>query len=340
MLVIAKAERPVPPTEPVKSRVFLPPEDPIVEYRRAGLSVLNQVMFDLPELIEVCDVASAIDKWLGRFSVIFQEIKHLLSDREKTALRRDLMFLDSIVTNTDAKEMITPVLQELLQEENAVQELTYNLYVLNNFRRIDLEKPRKLSNLRMIRRFTNSIDEEWFVMTHCACAALAEQLVEEVMLCLNSAFANNGFEVACRLHTISNYEIKMAEDLERVYDACDLQNFSECVFPFLKGFNLEENPLFQILDAFYGVQHSDKSRGALKAIRRRMSPSQIRAIEIVEAMRCPVHDLFTDYSIRSAFNRAVEGFCLIRNHAHAFNWNCGNNLWNENLAEAVRNTAT
>ena len=44
--------------------------------------------------------------------------------------------------------------------------LDYAGCVLNNWERIDPERPLKPSNLRLLRRFTGLVDEEWFFKTH------------------------------------------------------------------------------------------------------------------------------------------------------------------------------
>ena len=51
--------------------------------------------------------------------------------------------------------------------------LDYAGCVLNNWERIDPERPLKPSNLRLLRRFTGLVDEEWFFKTHIIIEATA-----------------------------------------------------------------------------------------------------------------------------------------------------------------------
>ena len=178
--------------------VFLPLGDPIFGVSRwLCLRPLDELMSSLHKLIETTDVSHAVMHYLWNFESDFYEIWHLLTINEKIALRRDLAILEAVICNTDgasdarALSIIRPVLCKLSVEASAVSELTYNLYVLNNFRRINPKEPRKMGNLRMIRRFTNLIDEEWLIIIHCACAVLAEQLLEEMGKCHDSVVSDD-----------------------------------------------------------------------------------------------------------------------------------------------------
>ena len=58
--------------------------------------------------------------------------------------------------------------------------LDYAGCVLNNWERIDSEKDLKPSNIRLLRRFTGLVDEEWFFKTHIVIEAEGSHVVSSL----------------------------------------------------------------------------------------------------------------------------------------------------------------
>lgn len=313
----------------VKSRVFLPPEDPVVIYKKECLKEFNQLMIHLPEFIVSGKLAWEIDHHLGYMPHWFGGVKNVLTDNEKVALRRDLAFLQSALRNSEEcfdKSCISKILTELSEEEGTAPELSYHLYVLNNFQRKDSLFSRELGNLKSVRRFTSLVDEEWFILTHLACALYGEQLLEHIIKCLDIMDSGNSVNVVgIYLRNINLILEQIQRRLDRLHEACSPAVFRDKVFPYMSRFEPEENPLLHILDAFYGVSHGEAGvNECIKNARKYMTLNQVRCVELIEAVS-PIRNFIQksdNQVLQRLFNRGMMSLVSIR----GIHWRFANEL--------------
>ena len=80
--------------------------------------------------------------------------------------------------------------------------LDYAGCVLNNWERIDSEKDLKPSNIRLLRRFTGLVDEEWFFKTHIVIEAEGSHVVSSLEAIRHAMQMKNEFELLQELRIL------------------------------------------------------------------------------------------------------------------------------------------
>lgn len=314
----------------VESKGFLPADDPVIDVEREEFVSFNLLMRDLPRLLEVCeDINYAIANYTPRLLEGFQAVKSQLSAEEKIALRRDLAFLRAACVKANCKkgrdgadvpESVAAPLEELSREAGVQPTLNYYLYILNNFWRPDPQTSRCLGNMRMIRRFTCQIDEEWFATIHWIYDLLAGEMMEKIIHCHEFAVNNDVEWFVCSMNDIAAIGQKMTGVLLRLGDACHPILYFNNIRPYQRATaDCEigaQNPFYRVLDVCFGVQLDKKAAASYRSIcRQYFTPKQIDCVKNFEAVP-PLARLAVDLKDERAYrayNYAAEAAEQIKN---------------------------
>lgn len=190
--------------------------------------------------------------------------------------------------------------------------LSYASYALDNWRRLDPERPIALGNLALLQNFLGGMDEDWFILVHVAIEAEAVPALE-AMLEAQKAVANDEPEVLReRLLVVAEATESIVAVLERMPERCDPYVYYRRVRPFIHGWKnhplLLEGVVYEgveewggkgqffrgetgaqsgivpALDAVLGVGHADDPlRPYLEEMRSYMPPDHRAFLEQIES---------------------------------------------------------
>ncbi|CAL1161882.1 unnamed protein product [Cladocopium goreaui] len=116
--------------------------------------------------------------------------------------------------------------------------LDYAGCVLNNWERIDPERPLKPSNLRLLRRFTGLVDEEWFFKTHIIIEAEGSHVVSSLVAISNAVQSNDERSLLEELRSLEENLWRLSSVCLPIMFARSPQDHSLLCEPFLFFFRL------------------------------------------------------------------------------------------------------
>src|ERR671918_325509 len=223
--------------------------------------------------------------------------------------------------------------------------LSYASYALDNWRRLDLQRPLELSNIVLLQNFLGGQDEEGFVLIHVAIEAKAGPALAAVLTMQRAVVDHQPEIVTQELATIAQTLRSMHDILLRMPERCDPYIYFHRVRPYIHGWanhpSLPSGMIYEgvedyrghpqsfrgetgaqssiipCLDAALGIAHAeDMLRSYLREMRDYMPPKHRKFIEAVEAgpsVRGYVKRLAKAHpALRDAYNAAMEGVEVFR----------------------------
>lgn len=132
--------------------------------------------------------------------------------------------------------------------------LSYASYALQNWRRLDPQKPIELGNIVLLQNFLGGLDEEWFVLVHIEIEAEAGPGLQGLVQAQNAAREQREEEVLQGLRTLAAAQEAMRETLLRMPERCDPYIYYSRVRPYIHGWKnspaLPEGLLYEGVAAF------------------------------------------------------------------------------------------
>jgi indoleamine 2,3-dioxygenase len=223
--------------------------------------------------------------------------------------------------------------------------LSYASYALDNWSRVDPNRPIELGNIVLAQNFLGGQDEEWFVLIHVAIEAKAGPALAAVLTMQRAVVDHQPEIVTQELATIAQTLGSMHDILLRMPERCDPYVYFRRVRPYIHGWanhpslpagmiyeGVEDyggraqsfrgetgaqSSIIPAFDAALGIRHAeDMLRRYLKEMRDYMPPKHRTFIETVEAGPS-VRDYVVRHrgsrpSLRDAYNAAVDGIELFR----------------------------
>ncbi|MDQ7030167.1 MAG: indoleamine 2,3-dioxygenase [Ardenticatenia bacterium] len=318
-------------------RGFLPSEDPL---RRlpAAYDEWEEVAHELPKLL----VARQVRARLDALPVLSTEAINTEAELERA------MLLLSFFGHAYVWGDIPPV--RALPEGIAVPwhhvatrlgrppVLSYQSYVLTNWRRLDPEGPIALGNIVTLQNFAGGIDEEWFILVHVHLEAVAGRALAAIGPAQKAVVEDNTAALVTHLEAIAAGLEAMTETLGRMPERCDPYIYYHRVRPYVNGW--KNNPavpdgivyegvadyggtpqqfrggsgaqtaIIPAIDAALGIDHADDPlRPYLLEMRAYMTPAQrafIEAVEVGPSVRDYVLAHHRAYpKLREAYNTCV-----------------------------------
>lgn len=130
--------------------------------------------------------------------------------------------------------------------------LTYSSYVLDNWAKINADRPLALDNLKMLQNFLAGQDEAWFVLVHVAIEARAGQVLAKFADIVGAA-ANEDADTA---RSLLEQTAEIWGDINALFDRmperCDPYIYFERVRPYIHGW--KDNPALPDGVIYEGVE--------------------------------------------------------------------------------------
>jgi len=233
--------------------------------------------------------------------------------------------------------------------------LSYASYALDNWRRVDPQRPVELGNIVLLQNFLGGQDEEWFVLIHVAIEAQAGPVLAAMITAQQAVADDQPDLVADQLAIMARTVDTMHEILLRMPERCDPYIYFNRVRPYIHGWANHPSLPFGMLyqgvaeyggkpqsfrgetgaqssiipscDAVLGITHEkDVLHAYLMEMRDYMPPRHRAFIEAVEAgpsVRDYVIRQKTQRpSLRDAYNAAIDGVDRFRSthlkYAHSY----------------------
>ncbi|HJT20437.1 MAG TPA: hypothetical protein VJ746_08200 [Nitrospira sp.] len=134
--------------------------------------------------------------------------------------------------------------------------LSYASYALDNWRRIDSQKPIELDNIVLLQNFLGGLDEEWFVGVHIQIERQAGTGLHGLAQALNGAVGDDPEQVLTGLQMLAAAQSAMRSSLLRMKERCDPYVYYHRVRPYIHGWknspSLPDGLLYEGVEAYGG----------------------------------------------------------------------------------------
>lgn len=264
---------------------FLPPSDPLE--RASNFPSLQCLGTELPKLLAARELRRVItDCELAHLSELER-----CRDEEYRCLGRLLSFVGHGFVWEDPEHPadrlpanLAVPWHKVLQKLGRPPVLSYASYALDNWRRLDANKPVVLGNIVLIQNFLGGQDEEWFVLVHVEIEAKAGPALAGVVGAMNAVAEDNLDEVARNLWAVASAAEEMCKTLQRMSERCDPYIYYNRVRPYIHGWKdspaLPHGLLYEGVEQFLGrPQQFRGETGAQSSI----IPSLDAALGVVHA---------------------------------------------------------
>lgn len=283
-------------------RGFLPVKDPIKALPHQFL-VWEQIASDVSSLLTANQLRSVLNQ-LQPLDVSALQTQPQL----RRAMLLLSVFANAYVWGEEVSAPILPTgvsipLWRIAHKLGRPPILTHASIVLDNWCRLDIDRPIELGNIKTLQLFLGGLDEQWFYLTTVAMESAGAASLSAIVN-LQTAVKNQHDEaIALYLTEIAQVIIRMQSTLGRIEEHCDPYIFYYRVRPFLAGWSepgviyqgvnstpfkfaggsAAQSSLVQSLDAILGIEHQElSSRKFLHKMRLYMPPLHRRFIEEIE----------------------------------------------------------
>ncbi|MEC4679325.1 MAG: hypothetical protein VST67_01335 [Nitrospirota bacterium] len=130
--------------------------------------------------------------------------------------------------------------------------LSYASYALDNWRRVDPNKPIELDNIELLQNFLGGLDEEWFVLVHVEIEAKAGPAMGAILHAHEAAVEKDPELLKVQLETMAAAQEAMCQTLDRMPERCDPYIYFNRVRPFIHGW--KDNPALRNGLVYDGVE--------------------------------------------------------------------------------------
>ena len=134
--------------------------------------------------------------------------------------------------------------------------LSYQSYVLTNWRRLDPAGPIVLGNIVVLQNFVGGLDEEWFVLVHVNLEAVAGQVLAAIGPAQQAVSEDQADVLVTHLESMAQGLAAMTQVLERMPERCDPYIYYNRVRPYLNGWKnnpaLPDGIVYQGVEAYGG----------------------------------------------------------------------------------------
>jgi indoleamine 2,3-dioxygenase len=212
--------------------------------------------------------------------------------------------------------------------------LSYDGYVLHNWRLADPEFGVTPPNLRALTTFTSARDEEWFIAVHAAIEATAGRALAAVGDAQGAALHDDPDRAARALATIAEGVGDVVALLERMPENNDPEQYAKGFRPYLgsidgveyecvpefsgehsfRGASAAQSSALPALDAALGIDHSDSPLVShLRDLRADMPPAHRSFVKTVEdGPDLRSYATGADDSVRAAYDDCVNQMVALR----------------------------
>lgn len=227
-------------------RGFLPINNPVAKLPDVCQynTDINRLVQDLPELLKKKELRKTVDALSAAIDGDAADLLQVSNNAEKNAALTFLTALAQAYVFENAEQPIEAVpafisvpLYNLAKEKQRFPTVTYNDYVLNNWRKLNAEGGVTLENIEPLVTLTGTRDEQWFIMVHVAIEAAAAPAI----LAAKKAFVEARNEspdadaLTSAMHTIKASVEEAIKIMRRMQEECNPDAFWNVLRPYLGG---------------------------------------------------------------------------------------------------------
>lgn len=226
-----------------KRRGFLPPEDPPTtfgDHAHPDLEPIKKLGQELPELLESHRLRSVLD----RLEPIGLSVFDSLNEREQILAARIYAFLTSAYVHQLGEPKVSKIPRNLAVPFHYLSRklgrslpiLSYDLYALNNWRRLATSAQIEAKNMDTIQKFVRIKDESWFILIHVEIEAKAAPAVAAIGASQQAVYEDDPVALQTALETINASLADMISTLKRMPEGNNPDVYAFSFRPYIQMF--------------------------------------------------------------------------------------------------------
>ena len=319
---------------------FFPKTPPIRYYKTKSKSLLNltNIASELPKLLLTNKVQTTINN-LKKDDFSVDLLINKENEKEINLAMAHLSFIaHAFIWGGKKPEKILPEVVsdpwvKLSKYLGRPPILSYASYCLDNWYKINDDKPIALDNVALINNFLGGVDEDWFVTIHVCIEDAASEAIDSAYKLSKLHENSKTEEFLLNLNRINNSLKKVNEIFSKMPDKCDPYIYYHRVRPYI--FGTKDNPdlkkgliyenqynnepqffrgetgaqssIIPFLDGALGIEHTnDNLRHYLNEMRDYMPPNHRKMIEDVEVSSNAKELIYRSKKLIQKYNSCLE----------------------------------
>ena len=319
---------------------FFPKTPPIRYYKTKSksLSNLTKIASELPKLLLTNKVQTTI-KNLKKNDLSVDLLINKKNEKEINLAMAHLSFIAHAFIWGGKKpenvlpEVISDPWVKLSKYLGRPPILSYASYCLDNWYKINDDKPISLDNVALINNFLGGVDEDWFVTIHVCIEDAASEAIDSAYKLSKLNESSKTDEFLLNLNRINKSLKKVNEIFSKMPEKCDPYIYYHRVRPYI--FGTKDNPdlkkgliyenqynnepqffrgetgaqssIIPFLDGSLGIDHTnDNLRHYLNEMRDYMPPNHRKMIEDVETSSNAKELIYRSKKLIQKYNSCLE----------------------------------
>ncbi len=319
---------------------FFPKTPPIRYYKTKSKSLLNltNIASELPKLLLTNKVQTTINN-LKKDDFSVDLLINKENEKEINLAMAHLSFIaHAFIWGGKKPEKILPEVVsdpwvKLSKYLGRPPILSYASYCLDNWYKINDDKPIALDNVALINNFLGGVDEDWFVTIHVCIEDAASEAIDSAYKLSKLHENSKTEEFLLNLDRINNSLKKVNEIFSKMPEKCDPYIYYHRVRPYI--FGTKDNPdlkkgliyenqynnepqffrgetgaqssIIPFLDGALGIEHTnDNLRHYLNEMRDYMPPNHRKMIEDVEVSSNAKELIYRSKKLIQKYNSCLE----------------------------------
>jgi len=319
---------------------FFPKTPPIRYYKTKSKSLLNltNIASELPKLLLTNKVQTTINN-LKKDDFSVDLLINKENEKEINLAMAHLSFIaHAFIWGGKKPEKILPEVVsdpwvKLSKYLGRPPILSYASYCLDNWYKINDDKPIALDNVALINNFLGGVDEDWFVTIHVCIEDAASEAIDSAYKLSKLHEKSKTEEFLLNLNRINNSLKKVNEIFSKMPEKCDPYIYYHRVRPYI--FGTKDNPdlkkgliyenqynnepqffrgetgaqssIIPFLDGALGIEHTnDNLRHYLNEMRDYMPPNHRKMIEDVEVSSNAKELIYRSKKLIQKYNSCLE----------------------------------
>ena len=319
---------------------FFPKTPPIRYYKTKSKSLLNltNIASELPKLLLTNKVQTTINN-LKKDDFSVDLLINKKNEKEINLAMAHLSFIaHAFIWGGKKPEKILPEVVsdpwvKLSKYLGRPPILSYASYCLDNWYKINDDKPIGLDNVALINNFLGGVDEDWFVTIHVCIEDAASEAIDSAYKLSKLNEDSKTDEFLLNLNRINKSLKKVNEIFSKMPEKCDPYIYYHRVRPYI--FGTKDNPdlkkgliyenqynnepqffrgetgaqssIIPFLDGALGIEHTnDNLRHYLNEMRDYMPPNHRKMIEDVEVSSNAKELIYRSKKLIQKYNSCLE----------------------------------
>ncbi len=319
---------------------FFPKTPPIRYYKTKSKPLLNltNIASELPKLLLTNKVQTTINN-LKKDDFSVDLLINKESEKEINLAMAHLSFIaHAFIWGGKKPEKILPEVVsdpwvKLSKYLGRPPILSYASYCLDNWYKINDDKPIALDNVALINNFLGGVDEDWFVTIHVCIEDAASEAIDSAYKLSKLHENSKTEEFLLNLNRINNSLKKVNKIFSKMPEKCDPYIYYHRVRPYI--FGTKDNPdlkkgliyenqynnqpqffrgetgaqssIIPFLDGALGIEHTnDNLRHYLNEMRDYMPPNHRKMIEDVEVSSNAKELIYRSKKLIQKYNSCLE----------------------------------